>query len=204
MLWRRGGGEARRCVPWLGPLSLRPETALTSERRSQIALANCLRKRTQNPDRELSIHWPGKIILHSTGSHPALDPGTVICRDIRNQRARRPALRLLKQPAAATLLYRVIIDNHDRNSRPSEIDSRLACLDTSQRAPGVAQSFGDQRKNRLVPGKNHRRSSGFSSRRMSPRLCSFMRWSHAIPCLQPCVLSFDAQTMPVKGRSQSL
>jgi hypothetical protein len=180
------------------------QTAVTSKRHSQIALANSLCKRTQNPDRELSIHWSRKIILHSTGSHPALDLGTVICRDIRNQRTRRPALRLVKQPAASTLLDRVIIDHHDFNSRPSEIASRLACLDTPQRAPGVAQSFGNQRKNHLIPGKSHRRSRGFSSRRMSPRFCSFMRWSHAIPCLRPSVLSFDAGTMPVKGRWQSL
>jgi hypothetical protein len=166
-----------------GPRLLRPKTAATSERHRQIALANSLRKRTQDPDRELSIHWPRKIILHSTGSHPALDLGTVICRDIRDQCTRCPALRLVKQPAAGTLLDRAVIDHHDLNSRPSEIESRLAGLDTPQRAPGVAQSFGNQRKNRLVPGKNHRRSSGFSSHPKSPRSCSFIRWSHAIPCL---------------------
>ena len=90
-------------------------------------------------------------------------------------------MRLVKQPSAAGFFDGVIVNDHDLNSGLSEIKSRVACLRAQQRAPGIAQSVNDQRKNRLVPGKNHRRSRGSLSRRKITRCCSFMRPCHASP-----------------------
>ena len=98
----------------------------------RTALANRLCKRAQNPDHLLTIDRLRKIILHSMGSYPAHDLRTVIRRDIRNQRARLP-LRLVKHPSADRLLDRVVVDNHDLNSRLLEMATRLARLRISLR-----------------------------------------------------------------------
>ena len=170
------------CAPLAPPALGTSETAVTSEQPN--ALADCLGKRAQNPNRKLPIHWPRKIILHSTGSHPALEFGTVIGRQIRNQRPRRPPSRLVKQPSAAGLFDRAIVNDHDLYPGLSEIKSRVARLYALHRAPCIAQSVDNQRKNRLVPRENYRRSSGFLSRR-DTGCWSFMRSFHPIPLPVP-------------------